>query len=317
MATSVRTTLEIGGHALALSNAQKVLFPRDGYTKGDLTAYYRTVAPFILPYLKGRPLTIERFPNGLDAESWWEKHTPKGLPSWVRTITIESSTDAHAPIDFIVCDDEATLVYVSNLAAIVLHVWHSHLPTLDTPDFLLIDLDPFKSTLATLARVALRFREELRSIGLAPLVKTTGGKGLHLVIPLEARYDYEHARAFAELLARRVHHLIPELTTLERAIAKRPDGTVLLDYVQVGKGKTYVAPFSVRARDGAPVSMPVDWATIEAMQRKRAKTTEPEMARWSIANVPKLLAASGDPWSGGWRPQRLEGALTKARALWE
>ena len=317
MPASVRSLVEIDGHSLSLSNPEKILFPRDGYTKGDLIAYYRAVAPYILPYLKDRPLTLERFPNGLESESWWEKHKPKGLPPWIRTTTVASSTDAHAPIEFLVCDDEATLAYVANLAAIVLHVWHSHLPDLDVPDFLLIDLDPFKCTLATLARVALRFRDELASIGLAPLVKTTGGKGLHLVIPLERRYDYDHARAFAELIARRVHGLVPELTTLERTIAKRPVGTVMLDYVQVGKGKTYVAPYSVRARDGAPVSMPIDWPTVEAMARKRAKTTEPEMTRWTIANVPKLLAAFGDPWAEGWKPQRLEGALTTARTLWE
>jgi bifunctional non-homologous end joining protein LigD len=316
MPRTVRSTVEIGGRTLSLSNEAKVLFPRDGITKGDLIAYYRTVAPYLVRYLKARPLSVERYPDGLDGESWWEKHTPKGMPEWVRTVTVKSSTDAHKPIDFIVCDDEATLVYVANLAAIVLHVWHSHLPDLDTPDFILIDLDPFKCTLATLARVALAFRDELTAIGLAPLVKTTGGKGLHLVLPLEARYDYEQAKAFAELIARRVNGLIPDLTTFERTIAKRPAGTVLLDYVQVGKGKTYIAPFSVRARDGAPVSMPIDWATVEAMRRKRTPTTEPEMTRWSMATVPALLAAGGDPWAEGWKPQRLEGALSKARSLW-
>jgi bifunctional non-homologous end joining protein LigD len=308
--------LRIESQTLAISNAEKILFPHDAVSKGDLIAYYRAVAPFLLPYVKGRPLSLERFPNGLGGESWWEKHKPKGLPDWVPTVTIASSTDAHAPIDFIVCNDEATLVYVANLAAIVLHVWHSHMPDLDTPDFILIDLDPHRCTLATLARVALTFRDELLAIGLDPLVKTTGGKGLHVVIPLEARYDYDHAKAFAELIARRVHGLIPELTTFERSIAKRPIGTVLLDYVQVGKGKTWVAPFSVRARDGAPVSMPIGWDVVEGMRRKRATTTEPEMLRWSIANVPTLLANGGDPWAEGWRPQRLEGALSQARSLW-
>jgi bifunctional non-homologous end joining protein LigD len=169
-----------------------------------------------------------------------------------------------------------------------------------------------------LARVALRFREELENIGLQALVKTTGGSGLHLVIPLEPRYDYDMAKNFAQLLAHRVNTVAPAETTLERALAKRPKGTVYLDFVQVGKGKTYVAPFSVRARDGAPVSMPLRWPEVEAMRRKRAPDTTREMARWTLATVPRLVAKNGDPWAdGGWVPQRLEKALDRARSLWD
>jgi bifunctional non-homologous end joining protein LigD len=209
------------------------------------------------------------------------------------------------------------LAYIANLGSIVLHVWYSHLPTLDTPDFVLIDLDPYECGIGTLARVALRFRDELQNIGLHPLVKTTGGTGLHLVIPLEPRYDYDMAKNFAQLLARRVNAVAPADTTLERTISKRPKGTVYLDFVQVGKGKTYVAPFSVRARDGAPVSMPLSWAEVEAMRRKRAAETSREMARWTIANVPALVKKNGDPWAAdGWVPQGLEGPLAAARSQW-
>jgi bifunctional non-homologous end joining protein LigD len=312
----VETTVAIGGRDVVLSNPDRPMFPRDGFTKGDLVAYYRSIAPAILPYLRDRPLTVERFPGGIDAASFWEKEKPRGIPTWVRTAAVDAS-HRRDHIDFIVCDDEATLAYVANLGAIVLHIWYSHVPTLDTPDFVLIDLDPYECGIATLARVALAFREELQSIGIHPLVKTTGGTGLHLVIPLEPRYDYEMAKGFAELLARRVHGVMPALTTLERTIAKRPTGTVYLDYVQVGKGKTYVAPFSVRARDGAPVSMPLRWPEVEAMRRKRAADTSREMARWTMANVAGLVAANGDPWAAeGWVPQRLESALSTARSLW-
>jgi bifunctional non-homologous end joining protein LigD len=313
----VESTVAIDGRSVVLSNPDKLLFPRDGYTKRGLVDYYRSMAPYILPYLKDRPLTIERFPNGIDGETWWEKDKPRGLPDWVRTVSVGAST-RRDHIDFVVCDDEATLAYVANLASIVLHVWYSHVPTLDTPDFILIDLDPFECGIATLARVALRFREELESIGLHSLVKTTGGSGLHLVIPLEARYDYELAKNFAQLLAHRINTIAPQETTLERTIAKRPKGTVYLDFVQVGKGKTYVAPFSVRARDGAPVSMPLRWPEVEAMRRKRAPDTSREMARWTLANVPALVEKNGDPWSGeGWVPQRLEAALEAARSRWD
>ena len=314
--SSVKSALTVGNRSLAVTNLDKVLWPRDGYTKGDLIAYYRAVAKWLLPHVQGRPLTLERYPNGIDEAGWWEKHIPRGLPAWVKTVATAPSTKSEN-IEFIVCEDEATLAYVANLASVVLHVWYSRTPTLDVPDFILIDLDPFDGcTLATLARVALAARDELAAVGVTPLVKTTGGSGLHVVVPLEPTYDWEHAKAFSELIARRIHDVAPDLTTLERTIKKRPTGTVYLDYVQVGKGKTYVAPYSVRPRDGAPVSMPIAWSEVEAMSRKRAKTTAPEMARWTIANVPKLLAKNGDQWSEGWTPYRLEGVVSAARSLW-
>ena len=316
MAASPKTLLTIGKRDVAVTNLDKVLWPKDGYTKGDLIAYYRAVAPVLLPHIAGRPLTLERYPNGITGEGWWEKSVPKGAPPWVNTVTVDASTRAGG-LTFVVCDDEATLAYVANLAAIVLHVWYSRVPTLDVPDFILIDLDPWEGcTIATLARVALAVREELTNIGVTPLVKTTGGSGLHVVVPLEPQYDWDVAKGFAELIARRTHDVLPKETTLERTTAKRPAGSVYLDYVQVGKGKTYVAPFSVRPRDGAPVSMPIAWAEVEKMRRKRAKETMTEMLRWTIANVPALVAKHGDAWSEGWTPHNLENAISRARSLW-
>lgn len=316
-AKSVKTAIAVDGRSLQVSNLDKVLWPRDGFTKGDLITYYRAVARWLLPYVEGRPLTLERYPNGIDADGWWEKQIPRGLPDWVSTVVTDAST-RREKLEFIVCNNEPTLAYVANLAAIVLHVWYSHAPTLDVPDFILIDLDPWNGcTLATLAQVALAVRDELGAVGVKPLVKTTGGSGLHVVIPLAPRYDWEVAKAFAELIARRIHSVLPDQTTLERTTSRRPRGTVYLDYVQVGKGKTYVAPFSVRARDGAPVSMPIAWTEVEAMRRKRSKETAPEMLRWTIANVPALLKRHGDPWSEGRTPHRLEKPLSHARKLWE
>ena len=317
MAT-VREAIEIDGHNLSLSNRDKVLWPEDGYTKGDLVAYYRAVAPFIIPYLRDRPLTLERYPNGIDQTSFFEKQAPRGLPDWIPTVAVPTESGRRATTEFMTCNDEAALVYVANLAAIVLHVWTSRVQSLETPDFMLFDLDPYQCTLATLAKVALQFRDSLAEIGLEPLVKTTGGKGLHAIVPLAPRYDYATVKQFAELVANRVHTALPELTTFERSLAKRPKGTVMLDWVQVGMGKTMVAPFSVRERPKAPVSFPIPWSEVEAMARKRAKETAPEMARWTIKNVPGLLARNGDVWQGGaWKGQRLEPALKAARTRWE
>jgi bifunctional non-homologous end joining protein LigD len=320
MALAAKTTLTVGKQKLAVTNLDKVLFPRDGITKGDLIAYYRAVGPYILPYVRGRPLTLERYPDGIEKPGWWAKEIPRGLPGWVRTVTVraEYGRRAGGELRFIVCDDEATLAYVANLAAITLHVWTSREPHLDNPDFFLVDLDRGEGcTLATLCTVALLFRDTARQIGLEPLIKTTGGSGLHLIVPLEPVYDYETLRGLSELLGRRVHEQAPGVTTLERTIRKRPEGTVYLDYRQVGRGKTLVPPFAVRARDGAPVSFPLTWEHVETLRRKRVSDPAREWARWSLTKVPAMLRKDGDPWRGRWRGQRLERALQKARKLWE
>jgi len=319
MATAAKETVEIDGRTLSLSNRSKVLWPADGFTKGDLIAYYRAVAPYMLPHLAGRPLTLERYPDGLGHESFFEKNASKFLPDWVPTVSVKTESGRRDTVRFIVCNDEATLTYVANLAAIVLHVWTSREETLDAPDFLFFDLDPHEGcTLSTLAKVALELRDTLGEIGLKPLVKSSGGSGLHVVIPLVPSYDYEFCKGFAELVARTLHGRLPEATTLLRMPAKRPLGTVYLDYVQVGKGKTMVAPFSARARAGAPVSMTLDWAEVEAMSRKRTPETEAEFARFTLKNAPALLAARGDLWGGKhWLQQKLEPALKKAQKSWK
>ncbi len=315
MSRTATHALELDGRTLAISNRDKVLWPDDGYTKGDLVAYYREVAPFILPHLAGRPLTLQRYPDGIAGESFFEKNAPRFLPAWIPTVTVKSEFGRHDTVRFIVCNDEATLVYVANLASIVLHVWTSSEGSLDTPEFLFFDLDPFEGcTLATLANVAVGLQATLSEIGFAANVKSSGGSGLHVVVPLVPAYTYDVCKGFAELIARTLHARLPDCTTLERAPAKRPRASVYLDYVQVGKGKTLVAPYSVRARAGAPVSMPLEWPEVEAMTRKRSAGTEAEFGRFTLKNARLRLSERGDLWSGAqWHPQRLEPALAKAR----
>jgi bifunctional non-homologous end joining protein LigD len=311
-------TLEIDGHTLSLSNPDKVLWPQDGYTKSDLVAYYRAAAPYMVPELRGRPLTLERFPDGIDESSFFEKHAPKYLPAWIETVPVPSDSGRRPPIPFMICNDEAALVYVANLAAIILHVWTSRAGTLATPDFLFFDLDPSEDCkLATLAKVALALRASLTEIGLVPVIKSSGGYGLHVAVPLVPEYDYAFAKGFGEIVARHVHAAVPDLTTLVRMPDKRPPATVYLDYVQIGKGKTLVAPYSVRARAKAPISMPLDWSEIEAMLKKRVVGTEGEFARFTIKNGPPMFADRSPLWnSQKWKEQRLEPALEKARKAW-
>jgi bifunctional non-homologous end joining protein LigD len=301
-----------------ISNEDKVLWPEDGYTKGDLIAYYRAVARWILPHLEDRPLTVQRYPNGIHEGSFFEKNAPRGLPEWIPTVPVATESGRRSETHFPLCNDEPALVYFANLAAIVLHVWTSRAGSLDVPDFVFFDLDPDEGcSLATLAKTALGLRAALNEIGLEPLIKSSGGSGLHVVVPLKPAYSYEIAKQFAELVARTLNGRMRRETTLERMPAKRPKGTVYLDYVQVGMGKTLVVPYGVRAREAAPVSFPLEWAEIEAMSRKRAKATEGEFERFTIKNVPGLLAKQGDLWAGsGWKEQRLEPALAKAQKVW-
>jgi bifunctional non-homologous end joining protein LigD len=313
-----RVSVSVGGRTLSLSNLEKVLWPRDGYTKGDLIRYYERVSGAIVPYLKGRPLTLERFPNGIDASSFFEKNIPKGMPEWVHRTTLVSPDGRHPKITYVVCDDTPSLIYLANLAAIVLHIWTSHLGSLDEPDFVLFDLDPSeRCTTKTLATVALTLREVLTALGLSPLVKTTGGHGLHVVVPLAAGHSYEQAKIFAEMIARHVAAECGEMVTLERMIRKRRPTAVYIDYVQVGHGKTLVSPFSVRARDAAPVSWPLDWSEVQALARSRTADPSEAVTKFNIRTVPNALEKEGDRWSGrSWRRATLQTAVGRARKLW-
>jgi bifunctional non-homologous end joining protein LigD len=313
-----RVNRTVGSRTLSLSNLDKVLWPRDGYTKGDLIDYYEAVAPYMLPHLRDRPLTLERYPNGIDASSFFEKQMPKGMPDWVGRVTVPKPDGRREKIDYVVCNDAPSLVYLANLAAMILHIWTSRVETLDEPDFVLFDLDPGEEcTLETLARVALGVRDLLAGVGLPSLVKTTGGYGVHVVVPLAADYTYDMAKIFAEIVAHRAVEELGADVTLARTIAKRSQKAVYFDYVQVGRGKTIVAPYSVRARDRAPVSMPLHWSEMEAYARKRKTTAYEEFSAFNIKTAMARLQKEGDLWGGrAWKKSRLEPALKKCQKLW-
>src|SRR5580698_3199181 len=318
MSSSARTTIEVGSRRVTVSNLDKVLWPRDGYTKGDLIAYYRAVSKTILPYVRERPLTLQRYPDGIDGPSFFEKNLPKGVPDWVDRVTT-SASEGGKKVTYVVCNDEPTLVYAANLASIPLHAWTSRVDTIDEPDFVFFDVDAGDDcTLKTLATVTLALRASLAQIGLSSLVKTSGGMGLHVFVPLAAGYSYESAKLFAELIARHVASGLGDQVTLERAIAKRHPAAVYLDYVQVGRGKTYVVPYCVRARDKAPVSTPLEWVEVEALARKRGSIVPAdEFAKFTIATTPKRLASKGDLWGGNaWKPQRPQPAIEAAQENW-
>ncbi|MBV9718950.1 MAG: non-homologous end-joining DNA ligase [Candidatus Eremiobacteraeota bacterium] len=314
-----RVARRIGPRTLSLSNLDKVLWPRDGYTKGDLIEYYAQTASPVVAHVRERPLTLQRYPDGIDKQTFFEKQIPRGTPDWIDRVTLPTPGGRRSDTTFIVCNDAAALVFLANLAAIVLHIWTSRIPALEEPDFVIFDLDPGEScTLKTLATVTLVVRDLLGDIGLKSLVKTTGGYGLHVIVPLASGYSYDTAKLFAEIVARRAAGELGKLATLERTIAKRPANAVYIDYVQVGQGKTIVSPYSVRARDGAPVSTPLHWSEVEAFGRRRSATAPAdEFARHSIKSAPKRLEREGDLWGPKyWKKQRLEAAIAMARRLW-
>jgi bifunctional non-homologous end joining protein LigD len=259
---------------VTVSNPEKVYFPEDALTKGDLVAYYREIAPDMLPWLADRPVVLTRFPDGIHGKSFFQKDAPEWRPAWMRTATLRS--DEGRGLEHFLVDDADGLAWIANLGAIPIHVVASRAPSLDRPDWCVVDLDPKEAPFAHVVRLALALRDLCDRLGLPCYPKTTGQKGLHVLVPLGGQLDHDQARTLGELLARVVERAHPDLATTARAIGAR-GGRVYLDYLQNGFGKTIVAPYAVRPRPGAPVSTPLRWSEVNGRL---------EPARFTIRTVP-------------------------------
>lgn len=274
------------GRRLGLTNLTKVLWPGEGITKGDLVAYYAAVAPFVLTHLRGRPLVVTRYPEGIAAPGFYQKRPPRGTPDWVRTFL--SEREGRPPIRYVVCDDEATLVWLANLAAVELHPFAAPCAHPAAPDFALVDLDPMEpATFDDARQVALVLQDHFRRRGLPAFLKTSGATGLHVFVPIEPGPDHEEVVEAVRRLGLLLLRAWPEKVTLERA-RKRRTGRVYVDYLQNLGGHTLCAPYSLRARPGAPASCPVEWGELP--------TVRP--GDFTIRTVPARVAARGDPWAG-------------------
>ncbi|MGH7543011.1 MAG: DNA ligase D [Gemmatimonadota bacterium] len=262
-----------------LTNADKVFWPGEGITKGDLFEYYRNVAPWLLPYLRDRPLVLTRYPDGIEGTSFYQKNTPGHVPDWIRTVGIWSES-SDKEIEYVVCDDVPTLLYLVNQGTIPLHVWASRVASLDRPDWCILDLDPKGAPFENVVEVARAIHCLCKDIQLPAYVKTSGSSGLHVLVPLAGRVDYEMSRTLAELLARLVVGELPETATVERVISER-GGKVYVDYLQNRRGQLLVAPFSVRPIPGAPVSTPLRWRDVR---------TGLDIGRYTIRSVPRRLS---------------------------
>jgi bifunctional non-homologous end joining protein LigD len=262
-----------------LTNLKKVFWPEQGYTKGDLVEYYRAIAPWLLVYLRNRPLVMTRYPDGIGGKSFFQKDAPGFRPKWLRTERMWSE-DTQREIDYFVADDVASLLYVVNLGTIPLHLWASRAPTLEQPDWCTLDLDPKGAPFAHVVQVALAAKRLCDRIRLPVSVKSSGSSGLHLMVPLGRQCTHEQCRSLGELLARCLVGELPEIATIARQVSQR-DGKVYIDYLQNGSGKLIVSPFSVRPLPGAPVSVPLTWPEVtEALDiRSHTIKTVPDRMR--------------------------------------
>jgi bifunctional non-homologous end joining protein LigD len=248
--------------AVTFSNLKKIYWPEERYTKGDMIEYYRAISPWMLPYLRDRPVVLTRFPDGIDGKSFYQKDAPEFAPAWMRTVPIWSE-DTQRDIRYFVCDDVESLLYVANMGSIPIHMWASRVGTLEQPDWCVIDLDPKDAPFSDVIRTALSVHALCDSIGLPHFVKTTGKTGLHIMIPLPPLSTYAQSRTIGELLARVVLRELDEIATITRHVTKR-GAKVYLDYLQNRHGQTIVAPFSVRPLPGATVSMPIEWHEVNS-----------------------------------------------------
>ena len=264
--------------AVAYTNLDKVYFPRDGYTKGDLIKYYEAAWPFVAPYLKDRPVVLTRFPDGIDGKSFYQKNAPSFTPGWVETLRVEDT-------DYFVCNTVETLLYVANSGAIPLHVWHSRKGALDQPDWCVLDLDPKEAPHTHVIEVARAVHALLDEVCAAHVIKTSGQRGLHILIPVRGLVAHNQSKMLGELLARVVAMRLPEIATVERVVGARGN-RVYLDYLQNGFGKLIAGIYSVRPRNGAPVSFPVSWDDV---------TPQLDPGSFTIRTAVERLKVDGDP----------------------
>jgi bifunctional non-homologous end joining protein LigD len=290
VAASKRMEVDIDGRVLSLSNLDKILFPRVGFTKGQLIDYYTRVAPAVLPHLRGRPLTLKRYPDGVEGQFFYEKQSPSHRPEWVRTAAVWSRHNGRT-IDFTLADDLATLVWLAQLGDLELHTSLALAADVKSPTILAFDLDPGPpATIVECARVALDLREAFAHLGMEAFPKTSGSKGMQVYVPLNAEgVTYAQTKPFAQSIARLLERHRPELVVSDMRKSLRT-GKVLVDWSQNDEHKTTVAVYSVRARERPTVSTPLEWHEVEAV----IESGEPDDLAFTTDEVLERVAEHGD-----------------------
>lgn len=281
-----REVVSVDGHELSLSNLDKVLWPAAGTTKGEAIDYYARVADTLIPHLAGRPLTLVRFPDGVDAERFYEKRAPRGAPEWVKTARV--GMDRAGEIDFVVCEDRPTLIWLAQLAALELHPSLSLAAAMECPTALAFDLDPGPPAgIRECCAVALRVRQLFGGLGLQSFAKTSGSKGVQVYVPLNSEITYDTAKPFAHAVAQALEQAEPELV-VSRMTKKLRVGKVLVDWSQNTRSKTTIAAYSLRARERPTVSTPITWGEVEAGAAGK------DELRFDAPDVLERIAQHGD-----------------------
>jgi bifunctional non-homologous end joining protein LigD len=277
--------LKVGRHTIDISHPDKVLFPQDGITKGDLVDYYAKIAAVMLPYMKDRPVTMHRFPEGIDLEGFYQQEASDYFPQWVGRATVAKREGGQ--ITHVVCQDKASLIYIANQGCITPHVWLSRRDKPEHPDLMIFDLDPPDGDFSPVRQAAVWLKELLAELEVTPFVKTTGSRGVHVVVPLDRSADFDRVRQLARGIARRLAERHPDHLTDEQRKAKRR-GRVFLDTLRNSYGQTAVAPYAVRARPGAPVATPIYWGELSDKGF--------DSQRYKINNIFMKLERGKDPW---------------------
>jgi bifunctional non-homologous end joining protein LigD len=289
-----------GAYAIETSNEGKIFFPGSGITKGEVIAYYERIAEYMLPYLAERPLVVQRFPDGIANEGFYQKQIGEYFPDWITTVQVEVGASGDRQ-ELVVCDRLATLVYLANQACITLHPWLSRRDKLHHPDSLVIDLDPAADDFEPARVASLRVKKLFDALGLPSFPKLTGSRGVHVTVPLDRGEDFDSVREFARTAAELLAARHSDDLTVEQRKEKRR-GRLYVDVGRNAYGQTAVAPWSVRPLPGAPVAAPIAWPDLE---RKRIGPRS-----YTMRNVFRSLAQRGDPWTAAKRAGR---SLRKAR----
>lgn len=279
-----KISITVENHTIELSNLNKVLFPQSGITKGQIVAYYQKIAPFFLAQAGAHLMVMHRFPDGIDAQGFYQKQISDYFPSWIKRKKIMLKT--HEAQSLVVLDSKAALIYLANQAVLVFHSWLSSEKNIHKPDKIVFDLDPSKKNSLPDIRFAVRkLKKILESHGLKPFVMTTGSRSYHVVAPIVPDYSFKQVNAFAKEICKELVSDYPDRFTVEMSKSKR-NGRIFLDYLRNSFGQTSVACYSLRALEGAPVATPLDW-------HEFAKT-KPQ--QYTIKNIFKRLARKKDPW---------------------
>jgi bifunctional non-homologous end joining protein LigD len=280
------TTLDLPGGIVEATNLEKVFWPDEHYTKGDLVRYYLEVSAVIMKYLKDRPAILARYPNGALEKGFFQQNI-QDAPALLKTERLENQVGRF--LNYAVYTDVASLIYLVNLGTIAQNPWHSRVPNLDRPDYVVFDLDPHGAPFADVLKVALATAEVLRGLSIVGYPKTSGSTGMHVYVPIARRYGYDEVAAFAEEVSNRVAESTSKIATTERKISARKPGQIYVDWQQNARGKSAASVYSVRAKPGATVSTPVTWNEISYGF---------EMTDFTIKTVPKRLEQKGDLWDG-------------------